>query len=148
MVLLFLASLLCGGCGETRSAVVEDAGFLVWEYEIDQPIRQLEEVYQEEWDGLQRQQFLNYTSSNIAFLYEIKVRLLFEEYLSLLPDDEKHAAVALHKVWLAEAEARYNEAYSEYEGGTVAALVGAKESIRLSKERIEVLNLAIGDRRR
>ncbi|MFA5687995.1 MAG: hypothetical protein WC959_02410 [Kiritimatiellales bacterium] len=102
---------------------------------IDQPIEQLEELLEE----LDPQQFRNYTVSNIAFLYEIKVFLLFSEYLSTLPENDKPAAIAEQNRWKAEHTRKVEEGYNEYISGTLASYSAGLAGIESCKARIAIL---------
>ncbi len=109
--------------------------FPEWQPNLDQPIQQLEEVMAK----LEQQQPMNYTISNIAFLYDAKLHILFHDFVSSLPESARASEVAVQREWLEQRKAQVHEAYSEYEGGTLASYTGGQTSIETTKERIAVI---------
>jgi hypothetical protein len=51
-----------------------------WQPELDQPIEQLEDILAQ----LEQQQPMNYTISNIGFLYDVKLYIQFEPISKVL----------------------------------------------------------------
>jgi uncharacterized protein YecT (DUF1311 family) len=103
-----------------------------WPLRLDQPIRQLEGVLEETY----QQQPMNRTSANIAFLYDVKLSLLFEDDLRGLPEGDRAAARKSQAEWLGIRKRRTHEAYMQYDGGTLAPLVANEAFIEETKVRI------------
>ena len=103
-----------------------------WELEIDQPIRQLEEILAE----LEQQQPKNYTVSNVAFLYDAKLYILFHDFIASLSESARASQITEQRKWLTTRKAQIHESYSEYEGGTLASYSAGRASIDATKKRI------------
>lgn len=105
---------------------------LEWRVEIDQPTQQLEETLAK----LEQQQPRNYTISNIAFLYDAKLYILFHEFTGKLSESARADEVKKQRQWLAHRKALVDKADAEYEGGTYASYNCGKASIAATKQRI------------
>lgn len=106
-----------------------------WSPEIDQPIGQLEELLNE----LKEQQPMNYTASNIAFLYDVKLRLIFQDHIDRLEGATRTRAIEQQRRWLLQREKAVEEAYLYYDGGSGAPLAAAQASMEATKKRIAEL---------
>ncbi len=124
-LIFFLAS--CRKQTEAKKTGLKD-----WNLEIDQPIRQLEKVLSK----TRQQQPRNYTISNIAFLYNVKLYLLFNRYIDKLPQAERERAVKQQQLWLKKRKKLTDSAYSEYQGGTLASYSAGRKSIEVTRKRI------------
>ena len=110
-----------------------------WKPNLDQPIQQLERILAE----LEQQQPMNYTISNVAFLYDAKLRILFDDYLALLPESERVMQIKEQRQWLIARKAKVREGYMEFEGGTLASFSAGQVSIRVTKKRIATIETRI-----
>jgi uncharacterized protein YecT (DUF1311 family) len=126
-----VAGMLLSGC--KCESPEQGKPFSAWTPSVDQPIRQLEEVLA----SLEQQQPMNYTSANLAFLYDAKLYLLFQDYLAVLPESERASQIAEQKQWLAKRKELVQDAYAKYEGGTLAPFSASQASINLTKKRID-----------
>ena len=129
-VTLFLLPLiiLCGCQSPTKPVVYSNTNL-----EIDQPIRQLEEVL----ESLEAQQDRNYTIANISFLYGVKLHLIFEEYLASLPENDRPTAILEQKKWQVAHRKRVQNAADEYAGGTLSCYVAGEAAVESYRERID-----------
>ena len=110
---------------------------LDWGYiNIDQPIEQLE-YRLEKACATGGQQQLNYTISNIVFLYRIKMKVDFQTYLESLSAHKQSEIISEQKKWLEIQTQKTSDAYEEYAGGTSASYHSGKVAIAGLKERIE-----------
>lgn len=123
-------ALLLSGCAPSRPA--DTVLFPEWRPSLDQPIRQIEEILDELW----QQQPLNHTISNLSFLYDAKLFILFHDYIALLPAAARVQAVDEQREWLAMRSAQVGEAHAEYEGGTLAPYNAGHAAVAATKERI------------
>ena len=123
-------ALLLAGCSTTDPR--RSLGELGWHPETDQPIRQLQEVL----EATEQQQPRNYTSSNLGFVYDAKLYILFRQYLDAIDVGARGAALEEQGSWLHRRREAVSIAYSEYQGGTLASYVGNKAFIDLTKLRI------------
>jgi uncharacterized protein YecT (DUF1311 family) len=142
ITILFVAVLLAS-CRDRQS--YHDISTPNWSLEIDQPIRQLEETL----ETLEQQQPQNYTIANISFLYEMKLYLIFHEYLDSLPGVERSLAIHEQKDWMELHRKNICDGYTEYEGGTFAgynagivAVDGLKKRIAEIQKRSRGINYA------
>lgn len=109
---------------------------LGWGLRLEQPIRQLEEVLQEQMT----QQGMNFTSANVAFLKDALVRERALEAMSRLPRGERDAFAAEQLAWRENKLQAAQAAAAEYEGGSIAPLMANSESISWSNARLEWLD--------
>lgn len=86
---------------------------------------------------------MNYTISNICFLYDAKLYILFDHYLDTLEPDAVEAAVAEQVSWLEARADSVSIAASEYEGGSLSPYVAGMEYIEVTKNRIADLEEAM-----
>jgi uncharacterized protein YecT (DUF1311 family) len=129
-ICLLIIGLLLSGCVTSqpkRSKLISH-----WTPNLDQPIGQLEETLAK----LEQQQPMNYTISNVAFLYDAKLYILFHDFLAFLPESERAAHISEQHQWLVERKIQVNEAYMKYEGGTFASYSASKASVSATKKRI------------
>ena len=106
-----------------------------WSPEIDQPICQLEELFNQ----LKAQQPMNYTASNIAFLYDVKLRLIFQDHLDRLEGATRTRAIEQQRRWLLQREKAVEASYLDYDSGSGAPLAAAQVSMDATKNRIKEL---------
>lgn len=113
----------------------EAAYGLDWEIKLDQPIRQLEEFMGE----TTQQQHYNFTSANMAFVYDAKLYILFHDLLRSAGPAERAELLDSQRLFLREREIRVDAVYDTYNGGTGGSLAGNLEFIDLTRQRIEEL---------
>ena len=130
---VFILTLLFAGCSATDS--VPCVAGLDSRPEIDQPIRQLQEVL----DASEQQQPRNYTSSNLAFALDAKLYILFHQYIETLDADARNEAIAEQSRWLDQRQTDSSKAYSAYQGGTLASYAANMAFIEATKQRIAEL---------
>lgn len=128
IALLILPLAFLAGCKSPTKLVVYSNTNL----EIDQPIRQLEEVL----STIDAQQDLNFTIANISFLYGVKLHLIFEGYLATLPENDQPAAILEQEKWQIAHDKKVEMAYAEFEGGTYAPYAAGEAAIKGYKARI------------
>lgn len=131
---------ICGAFGASCDRERGEEIALDWHPELDQPIEQLEEVLAAQ----QQQQPMNYTSANLGFVLDAKLYLLFERYLASIRAKERPVALDEQRRWLDERRRATHEAYMEYEGGTLASLVGNRAFIEATRERVADLEQRLG----
>ncbi len=138
IILLGLVLLLssCKTAQQNKSALFPD-----WQPNIDQPLGQLEATLAE----LEQQQPRNYTISNVSFLYDAKLYILFYDFLARLPETSRASQIAEQQKWLKKRKKLIHAGYAEYEGGTLAAYTAGQASIAATKERITEIENEIKD---
>ena len=104
-----------------------------WQPEINQPIRQLEEQLAK----LEQQQPMNYTISNIAFLYDAKLYIQFRKLLDTVSDVQQKELIKEQEKWLLKRKEETAKAYEKYKGGTLAPYNSAQMFIDITKKRIQ-----------
>lgn len=129
-IYLLIIGLLLSGCVKSQSE--RSKLFPHWTPNVDQPIGQLEETLAK----LEQQQPMNYTISNVAFLYDAKLYILFHDFLEYLPESERASQIAEQRRWLEQRKTQVNEAYMEYEGGTFAPYSAGETSVSATMKRI------------
>ena|ERR1700722_9035058 len=135
----FPIALIClnVSCTHTSDATLAT---LDWHPNLDQPAQELEE----DLANAQQQQLLNYRSSNLAFLLDAKLYILFDRYLTSLPLDKRTSAVGQQRTWLDQREQARAKAYAEYEGGPLAPFAGNESFIEFTRTRIAELQTPLG----
>lgn len=130
-----ITTFLAGGLfaiGCTTQPLKSESLIPNWQPNINQPIEQLEEILSQ----LEQQQPMNYTISNVAFLYDAKLYILFGNFITVLPKSERTYRISEQNKWLKKREELIRLAYAEYEGGTLASYSSGKMSIDFTKKRI------------
>ena len=107
-------------------------GRLEWQPELDQPIRQLREVL----EATEPQQHRNYTSSNLGFVLDAKLYLLFHRYADGLDPDARMQAIDEQGRWLEKRKAATSAASDRYRGGSLASYSGNTAFIEATQDRI------------
>jgi uncharacterized protein YecT (DUF1311 family) len=132
---ILIAVIATLGCTACSPKPVAQQTPLNWHPQLDQPIRQLEELLA----TIEQQQPMNYTSANLGFALDAKLYLLFERYLRSVSIEARPAMLEEQRNWLDQRKQATNEAYAEYEGGTFASFAGNKAFIDATRARIAVL---------
>ena len=135
--LALIVVVACASCASKPPAPVSK---LNWHPQLDQPIRQLEEVLA----ATEQQQPRNYTSSNLAFVLDAKLYLLFDRYIASVPVADRPAIFDEQRQWLEKRQQATDEAYAEYEGGTFASFAGNGAFIDGTKARISEIERRLG----
>ncbi len=105
-----------------------------WQVRLDQAIGQIEKIL----STLEQQQPMNYTISNLAILYDLKLELLFEEALASAKSDEvRQAYLSEQRAWHRHRDKKISAAYGEYGGGSLASFNAGQVAIDLARARIE-----------
>jgi uncharacterized protein YecT (DUF1311 family) len=128
------------GCASRTSPPPATAGKLDWHPKLDQPIQQLEEVLA----ATEQQQPRNYTSANLGFVLDAKLFLLFERYIASVPASDRPAIVDEQRQWLEKRKRATEEAYAEYEGGTLASFAGSRAFLEMTKARLSEIEQRLG----
>ena len=125
-------AVLLAGCHTSKQLT----GMPIDDYKIDQPIEQLEGILA----NLEQQQPRNYTIANISFLYEIKLHLVFEQYLASLSEDKRPTAIEEQKKWQKLHDKRVSDAFAEFEGGSYAGFNAGEAAVKDYKARIDEIS--------
>ena len=128
--ILFVSAVLLAGCSKVDPP--RSMAELDWIPNTDQPIRQLTEVL----DATEGQQPRNYTSSNLGFVLDAKLYILFNRYLDTLGPDDVADAIEEQGLWLDQRRAATSAASAQYEGGSLASYAGNSAFIDATQQRI------------
>ena len=85
---------------------------------------------------------MNYTASNLAFLYDVKLRLTFQNHLDFIEGSARKQSIEQQRRWLLQREKAVEKAYLYYDGGSGAPLAAAQASMEATKKRIAELSRA------
>lgn len=107
-----------------------------WKPFLDQPYDQLEEALQ---DAL-AQQKMNYSSSNMGFVQDAQLYILYLEHVHSLPANEAIAAKLEQQAWLHHRR-KFCESAVESHGGSLAPLEYNMAFIKKTQERIDEFKL-------
>jgi uncharacterized protein YecT (DUF1311 family) len=135
--LAIVAVIACASCASKPPQNLES---LDWHPQLDQPIRQLEEVLA----ATQQQQPRNYTSANLAFALDAKLYFLFTRYIATAPEGKRSAELDEQRQWLEQRKRATADAYAEYQGGTFASFAGNTAFIEVTKRRIAEIEQRLG----
>lgn len=108
---------------------------LNWEPKLDQPIAQLEAQMALE----DTQMAKNHTLSSIAYLYDTRLYLLFQDTLDYLPEEAQRHEVALQNRWLDQRADAMTRAFLDDKDGEVARFAAGQAFIDETLKRIEEL---------
>ena len=104
---IFLFSAMCACCVSCSNDHVDDEPKFDWTLDVDEPIKQLEEILSE----TSQQQPMNYTSCNLVSLYDVKLALLFHRYVVSLPLAKRAAAISEQDRWEKQTEKAAHDAH-------------------------------------
>jgi len=135
--LALIVAVACASCASNPPAT---ASKLDWHPQLDQPIRQLEEILA----ATEQQQPRNYTSSNLGFVLDAKLYLLFDRYVASVPEADRPEIVNEQRHWLEARNRATDVGYAEYEGGTLASFAGNRAFIDMTKARISDIESRLG----
>lgn len=134
-------SLICG-CKHIKPSSSATNSSIEWRLNIDQPLRQAEECLDEAKE-LGQQQGMNYAISNLSFLLEIKLYLLFERYAASLSPVARIKAIKGQTEWMVAHRKAVSVAYEEYAGGSFSSYSAGLVAVESYRERIaEIESLA------
>ena len=122
-------------CVLASCTTIQKNSLSAWQPEINQPIQQLEEQLK----TLEQQQQMNYTISNLAFLYDAKLYIKFNKLLDKVSDSKRKQLINDQKKWLSTRSKQVKSAYEKYKGGTLASYNSAQVFINLTKKRIQTI---------
>ncbi len=108
---------------------------LNWEPKLDQPIAQLEAQLQLEETQLAK----NHTLSSIAYLWDTRLYLLFQDTLDYLPEQAQRHEVELQNRWLDQRAEAMTRAFLNDKDGEVARFAAGQAFIEETRKRIEEL---------
>lgn len=108
---------------------------LNWEPKLDQPITQLEAQLQVEESQLSK----NHTLSSIAYLYDARLYMLFQDTLDYLPEQARRHEVELQNRWLDQRAEAMTRAFLDDEDGEVARYKAGEAFIEETRKRIQEL---------
>ncbi len=108
---------------------------LNWEPKLDQPIAQLEAQLQLEETQLAK----NHTLSSIAYLWDTRLYLLFQDTLDYLPEQAQHHEVELQNRWLDQRAEAMTRAFLNDKDGEVARFAAGQAFIEETQKRIKEL---------
>lgn len=114
--------------------------FSGWVPRVQQPIDQLESLI----ETLEQQQPMNFTASNISFLYDAMLYIVFNRVISRLSGPGREDLVDEQLRWLAERETQVNAVYDQFGQGTLAPLVASEVFQNLTRTRIGELEARLG----
>ena len=110
-----------------------------WYPDLEQAIEEVEAVLATQ----QKQQFMNYTSANLATLYDARLYITFDKYIDMLPQGKKASAIAQQLEFLRHRKKITSEIYDSYDGGTGASYASAMKGIELTNQHIILIEALI-----
>ncbi|GAA0700482.1 hypothetical protein GCM10009104_31850 [Marinobacterium maritimum] len=108
---------------------------LNWEPKLDQPIAQLEAQMALEETQLAK----NHTLSSIAYLWDARLYLLFQDTLDYLPEQAQRHEVELQNRWLDQRAEAMTRAFLNDKDGEVARFAAGQAFIEETQKRIKEL---------
>ncbi len=108
---------------------------LKWAPKLDQPIAQLEAQMALEETQLAK----NHTLSSIAYLWDARLYLLFQDTLDYLPEQAQRHEVELQNRWLDQRAEAMTRAFLNDKDGEVARFAAGQAFIAETQKRIEEL---------
>lgn len=108
---------------------------LNWAPDLSQPIAQLEALLEQDTSQLAR----NHTLSSIAYLYDARLYLLFQDTLDYLPEPARRHEVELQNRWLDQRAEAMTRAFLDDADGEVARFAAGQAFIAETRKRIAEL---------
>ncbi|MBP0048316.1 hypothetical protein H9C73_06175 [Marinobacterium sp. AK62] len=108
---------------------------LNWEPNLDQPITQLQAQLELDESQLAK----NQTLSSIAYLYDARLYMLFQDTLDYLPEKARKHEVELQNRWLDQRAGAMTRAFLNDEDGEVARFAAGQAFIEETQKRIREL---------
>ena len=106
---------------------------LDWFPSLEQPLTQLEEVYASEASVTER----NRTLSSLAYLYDARLFVLFQDMLDFLHPDARAHELAEQNAWLDQRERLATQAFLSVEDADAARLAAGQAFIDATQARID-----------
>lgn len=106
---------------------------LDWFPSLEQPLAQLEGLYAEEQSLAER----NRTLSSVAYLYDARLFVLFQDMLDYLPDQARTHELEEQNAWLDQRERLATQAFLSVEDADAARLAAGQAFVQATRERIE-----------
>ena len=137
---LMVFSLLLLGCASVSPHLeITASSGMGWYPDLEQAIEEVEAVLATQ----QKQQFMNYTSANLATLYDARLYITFDKYIDMLPQGKKASAIAQQLEFLRHRKKITSEIYDSYDGGTGASYASAMKGIELTNQHIILIEALI-----
>jgi len=106
---------------------------LDWFPSLEQPLQQLEGIYASEQSVSARTQ----TLSSLAYLYDARLFVLFQDMLDFLPPDARTQELANQNTWLDQRETLATRAFLSIKDADQARLAAGQAFIDATRARIE-----------
>lgn len=106
---------------------------LDWFPSLEQPLAQLEELYASETSVGER----NQTLSSLAYLYDARLFVLFQDMLDFLHPDARAQELAEQNDWLDRRERLATQAFLSVEDADAARLAAGQAFVQATRARIE-----------
>ena len=120
------------GCKKSYQQQTTASPLSEWKPYLDQPINQIEASH----EAAEVQQEMNYTATNLAFIKDAKLYILFHQYLESLPMTERESQIEEQRQWLKMRSQEQDEARSVYGTGSAAPQAGAMKLVEITDKRI------------
>ena len=108
---------------------------LDWSPNYTQPIRYLEAQLREQSDD----RVMGQTITNIAYLYDAQLYVLFHEFLDYLPDMARVREVEEQNTWLDTRQEAVSEAFNRNGGGDAGSYHAADMFIVQTRQRTDLI---------
>ncbi|QEW05172.1 DUF1311 domain-containing protein [Nitrincola iocasae] len=108
---------------------------LDWAPNYSQPIRYLEAQLREQTDD----RAMGQTITNIAYLYDAQLYVLFDEFLDYLPDAARIKEIDEQNRWLDTRQEAVSEAFNRNGGGEVGSYHAADMFIAQTRQRMSLI---------
>jgi uncharacterized protein YecT (DUF1311 family) len=108
---------------------------LDWAPNYTQPIRYLEAQLREQTDDRE----MGRTITNIAYLYDAHLYVLFHEFLDYLPDMARVREIDEQNTWLDTRQEAVSEAFNRNGGGDVGSYHAADMFIAQTRQRMSLI---------
>lgn len=108
---------------------------LDWAPNYTQPIRYLEAQLREQTDD----RAMGQTITNIAYLYDAQLYVLFHEFLDYLPDTARIREIDEQNAWLDTRQEAVSEAFTRNGGGEVGSYHAADMFIAQTRQRMSLI---------
>lgn len=119
------------------------------EFDIAAELEQAEEqakLLEEKLQSVSAQADLNVTSQEIYELWDKELNLFWKKLQEALSEEEMSALVAEEREWIAFKEAEAEAAGSEFEGGSLYALIVYQKEAELTRERVYELAVYLAEK--
>ncbi len=112
---------------------------LNWEPSLEAPLAQLEAQLTRQQEDGSSQLAINETLSNIAYLYDAELYLLFKDTLDYLPPRAQKHEVDVQNRWLDQRQQVMTQAFLVDQDGEIARYTAGQAFIAETRKRIEEL---------